>query len=125
LQILNVNPAKNSWGWFEVVGEVQNNGNKPSHYTEVVATFYGSDGKVVYVWFTFTEPDTIQPGMKAPFKISIPSLERSDLITTYSLAVESDEYTSIPEFPWQVIIMGVVLSVTLFMLGRGYRRSHA
>jgi len=121
LQISSVNAAKNTLGWFEVMGEVQNDGSKASHYTKVVATFYGSDGKVVYVWFAYTEPTTVEPGMKAPFKISVLSQERSDLITRYSLAAESSEYTSIPEFPSQILIAVGMLAITAFALR--FRRS--
>jgi hypothetical protein len=45
--VVNVADSKNSLGWFEVVGEIENHATAPSAYTQVTGTFYDADGKVM------------------------------------------------------------------------------
>jgi len=118
LQIINVGTSRNVFQWLEILGEVQNNGDSVSEYTMVIGTFYGSDGKVVYVAFTYTDPSTIQPGAKQAFKLSVTGEDRSNLVANYSLTGESSQYTSIPELPWHsAIISGIALCTTMVFLG--------
>lgn len=48
LVIHNVADSKNSLGWMEVVGEVENQADITSTYTKIVGTFYDESGKVIY-----------------------------------------------------------------------------
>jgi hypothetical protein len=101
---------------------VANIGDSISNDTVVTGTFYGADGKVVYVAFTSPTQPTIQPGTSQPFTLSVVDTTRVSLVNTYSVAAESLQYISVPEFPWQpTIILGVVLFLGLFVL----RRRHA
>jgi hypothetical protein len=108
LAILNTGDSKNSLGELEVVGEVQNQGDTPSTFTKVTGTFYYGP-RVVYVGFTFTSPNTIAPGERHGFKLTVPSDERSGIIDHYALAAEGSEYTSVPETPWPALILVAVL----------------
>lgn len=85
LKIVNTSSSKNSLGWLQIVGEVQNNGDTISEYTKITATFYGSDGRVVDVAFTFTDPTTVQPHSQQSFKLTLLSTTRSNAATTWSL----------------------------------------
>jgi hypothetical protein len=117
---MSVSDSKNSYGWFEIMGEVQNQGEAASKYTKVCGIFYGDDGKVIYVYYTFTSPDEIPPGMTYPFKLSVMDEDRSSKITRYSLIAESEisQYTSVPEWPSPILIAGIVLSLAVVVVRR-------
>lgn len=108
-----VNATKNVFGSLVLTGFVQNNGNTESDYTKVVATFYGADGKVVYVGMTSTDPATIPLANRQPFQITVPGADRSALVTSWSLQVESQQFTSIAEWQTPGIIAGIALCLTV------------
>ena len=123
LEISDLVLLRNSVGWLQVQGVVANVGVSASDNTNVTGTFYGSDGKVVFVTFTTPTSSTIQPGSDQPFTLTIVDSTRSKMVTRYSVAAESNEYTSvltytnIPEFPWQSSIMtGLALASVLIMM---------
>jgi len=120
LAVLNVADSKNSLGWLEVVGEVENRGTAPSEYTQVAGAFYDVDGKVIYVHFTYTDPSEIPPGAKHPFKITLGSDERSSKIIRYAISAESENsgYTSVPETPSPTILMVAAFTVAALVLRR-------
>jgi len=123
LTVVDAADSKNSLGWLEVVGEVENHGGTPSAYTQVTGTFYDADGKVIYAHFTYADPSEIPPGATHPFKITVGSEERSSKITQYALVAESENsgYTSIPETPWPAVMTaaGVTLAVAVLRRKRG------
>jgi hypothetical protein len=125
LAILDAKQSKDSVDRLEVVGEVQNQADTPSMYTRVFGTFYGANGKVVYVASTQTNPSDIAPGMKTGFKLSVPSGERSGEITHYSLLAESEEYTSVPESPLPASLAVIVLLLTTLTMKRTKRNEPA
>jgi len=120
LAVLNLADSKNSLGWLEVVGEVENRGTAPSTYTQVAGTFYDADGKVIYVHFTYTDPSEIPPGAKHPFKITVGSDERTSKIARYIVMAESENsgYTSVPEFAWAPLITAAALTLTVVSIKR-------
>jgi hypothetical protein len=56
---------------YHIVGEVQNNGSETAKFVEVSATSYDSNNKVIGTGSTFTKPENIDPGQKAPFEITV------------------------------------------------------
>jgi hypothetical protein len=56
---------------YHIVGEVQNNGQETAKFVEVSATLYDSNNKVIGTESTFTKPNDIEPGQKAPFEITV------------------------------------------------------
>jgi hypothetical protein len=120
LLILNVADSKNSLGWLEVVGEVENQAATASTYTQVTGTFYDAEGKVVYVHFTYTSPSEIPSGGRYGFKITVGSDERSSKIARYALTAESENsgYTSVPETPWPTVLTAVALTLAAVVLRR-------
>ena len=58
----------NDGNLFHIV-EVQNTGTVSAEYVEIVASFYDGNGQFVGTSFTYTNPTTVSPGMKAPFDI--------------------------------------------------------
>jgi hypothetical protein len=108
-----VNATKNIFGSLVLTGFVQNNGNTESDYTKVVGTFYGADGKIIYVGMTPTDPATIPLANRQPFQITVPGADRSALVTSWTLQVESQQFTSIPEWQTPGILAGIALCLTI------------
>jgi hypothetical protein len=120
LVILNVADSKNSLGWLEIVGEVENQADQVSTYTKIVGTFYDESGKVIYTGFTYTDPSDVPPVPRYPFKMTILSDERTSKVARYSLIAESmnSKYTSVPETPWPGILMAAALTVAVVVVRR-------
>jgi hypothetical protein len=117
LEIENLTSAKNSVGWLQIQGQIANVGNSVSDNTVVAGTFYGSDGRVVYVAFTTLADSVISPGTSQPFTLTVVDSDRSNLVRAFSIAGESVEYTSLPELRWQpTTIAAVVLLLSLLVL---------
>ncbi|MEM2760807.1 MAG: FxLYD domain-containing protein [Nitrososphaerales archaeon] len=92
LQILSHDLFIDNQGYTHVAGEIRNNGMTNSTFTQVVATFYDHEGKVLAETFTITDPDNIQAGEKATFEAMLLQRELTRLISKYSLVAHSDEY---------------------------------
>lgn len=105
LLVTNTTALRNSFGQFEITGEVQNLGDSISQYSKVVGTFYGANGRVVDVQFTYTDPTNIPPNAYEGFKLIVPSAEISNLITAWSVTADSAQYTSVTEFPWPLVLV--------------------
>jgi hypothetical protein len=107
LVVLSVSDSKDALARLEVVGEVQNQGDIPSTYTQIIGTFYDTNGKVVYVGFTYTSPSEIPVGGGCGFKLSVVGTERTYRVARYSVTAESasSRFTSVPETPWPGILM--------------------
>ena len=77
---------------FKVVGDVTNLGPANANSVTVSATFYDLDHKVVDTDYAFTNLETIPPGKKASFEISILS-DNAKNIKSVGLNTRSNEYT--------------------------------
>jgi hypothetical protein len=78
---------------YTVTGEVFNNNTFPFNSVQVSTTLYNSNGQVVGVGSGFTSPSSIQPGLKAPFKINIFDTEIMggvDAVNNFTLQVAGD-----------------------------------
>ncbi|MCB0192458.1 MAG: FxLYD domain-containing protein [Anaerolineae bacterium] len=95
LEILSHQSYIDNLSWHHLVGEVQNNGDVPIEYVEVMAKFYNTEGKIISTKLTFTAPDTIFPGGKAPFDIVTLRKSQWQAIDTYTLEVTGDVATSL------------------------------
>jgi hypothetical protein len=118
LQIQSQSSSTNSLGWYEVVGEVKNNGPKMSSFTEVVGTFYDTAGKVIYVDFTYTSPTDIPSGQTYGFKITVIDEAATAKISHYTLFADSSQYTSVPETPWPIMMLAAALTLAVVALRR-------
>jgi hypothetical protein len=120
LVILNLSNSTDAVGWLEVVGEVENQGDIPSTYTQVTGIFYDANGKVIYVAFTYTDPHEIPVGARHGFKITVVGSERSYRVARYSLTAESENsrFTSVPEWPSPILVAGLVLSLAAIVIRR-------
>lgn len=126
LVILNVSNSTNTMGWVEVVGEVENQGDIPSTYTQVTGTFYDTNGKVVYVAFTYTDPNEIPVGARNGFKMYVVGSERSYRVARYALTSESENsrFTSVPEWSSPMLVAGMAVFIAV-LATRRVRREYA
>lgn len=90
LEVLSHRTYIDELGWHHIVGEVQNNADIPLEYVEVVAKLFDADGEEIGTKLTFTEPDLIYPGGKAPFDLVTIRRSQWKYITDYSLQVKGD-----------------------------------
>lgn len=118
LTILNPSMSVDSLGYVDVVGVVRNNGTLSSTFTKVVGIFFDTQKNLAYVGFTFTSPDTISPGAQYGFKLTVYDKTQGSTIKTASLLTESDQYSSVPEFPWPAIALASALSLGCIAMGR-------
>jgi len=82
-----------------IQGTVANNGDLTANMVRVIATLYDKDGNVVAVSEARTEPDYLRANDESFFVIPILEKTQIDKIVDYSLIAESEEYTTVPEFP--------------------------
>lgn len=90
LEILSHQSYVDGLGWHHIVGEVQNSGSIPLEFVEVIARLYDEDEKLVSTKITFTAPDVIYPGGKAPFDIITLRQSQWSRMTHYELQVKGD-----------------------------------
>jgi hypothetical protein len=65
-------PSTDELGDYIYPGEVHNGNAYPVEFTEVIGVEYGPRGNVLHTTFTFTNPDKIAAGAKAPFELDFP-----------------------------------------------------
>jgi len=93
IQILSHTSYMDSFGYYHIVGEVQNVGDVAVKYVKIVVTFYDSNHIVIATDFTYSELDVILPGRKSPFDIlftetsQIPRIDHYSLTVTFSTTV--------------------------------------
>lgn len=90
VSILSNSSYTDSAGILHVVGEVYNDmAPNAARDVQAIATFYDSAGKVVGTNSSFTNPQDIVSGEKAPFDISLASASITlDKIDHYNLKVD-------------------------------------
>lgn len=113
LQITSNSSHIDDIGDLHVVGNIQNTGTAASSNTEVFATFYDSNGRVVDTGITYANPDTIVSGGSSPFDILCTDSTQIPLITSYSLTAQSSDYALIPEFSSWILLSFFVIAMLL------------
>ena len=110
LQIASDNSSVDvGFSLFEILGEVENTGDSTATYVMVFATCYDEAGNVIQVGGDYTEPVNVGVNQKSSFTLWIDH-ENPDLINSYTLTAESENYALIPEFNSFVL---TILAVTL------------
>ena len=106
-------------GTFEILGEIENTGDSTATYVTVFVTCYDESGNVIQVGGAYTNPVDIGVNQKGPFRIWV-DYENTDLINSYILTVESENYAMIPEFnSYFLTILAVsLISISLFVYKR-------
>lgn len=81
------------YGYYRVVGEVENIGDKNIRYLLVNATFYNAGGIVIATRSSYAMLDVLSIGRKAPFEIVLPNKTTSASVDRYNLSVSWEEYS--------------------------------
>ncbi len=82
-----------------IQGTVVNNGDATANMVKVTATLYDRHGNVIAVSQDRTEPDYLRASGESFFIVTIQDKLQADKIVDYSVVAESEEYTTVPEFP--------------------------
>ena len=91
----------NEYGWYDIVGEITNTGNRDTSLVEVIATFYDETGQLIESEFTFLT-SAVPAGNSAPFKLTEFNGDRANDAESVKLTVESSDYVMIdPELEQQ------------------------
>jgi hypothetical protein len=110
LEILSSNAKHDMLDNFFISGTIINHDQRTANTIVVIATIYDKDGRVLATGKTYTEPEYLKGGGITPFLVSIPDKSQSQKAADYSLTVESEEYTAVPEFP---LGSGIILSLSV------------
>jgi len=85
-----------SFGYYHVVGEVQNVGDQAVNFAIVEVTFYNSSDDVIGTRFDLTMLYVLLAGRKSPFKIDLLDVAQSANVYRYSLDLTFSAASSIP-----------------------------
>jgi len=111
-QVIEITSSELRYAQFDnivIKGTVANNGDITANMVKVIGTLYDRDGNVVAVSQIIMEPDYIRANDESFFLITVPGGTQMDIVD-YSLIAESEEYTTVPEFP---LGSGVLLIASL------------
>jgi hypothetical protein len=70
LTVLEGVPYTDGFGDRHYVGEIENSSAHAIEFTEAIVTLVDAGGTVLNTDFTFTNPDTLAPGAKAPYDVT-------------------------------------------------------
>jgi hypothetical protein len=110
LEILSSNIKRDMLDNFIISGTITNHDQRTANTIVIIATLYDKEGKVVATSKSYTEPEYLKAGGITPFLIYVPDKSQSQKAVDYSLMVESEEYTAVPEFP---LGSGIILSLSV------------
>lgn len=88
LQILNHSHNIDSSGYYQILGEVKNNGDEVANSTKLVATYYNSDGIVIAAESRATNPWELSIGQTVSFEITLYENSLSTKIDNYVLQAQ-------------------------------------
>ena len=87
--ILSNSGSPGSFGNYEIIGEIRNNGEVPANYVEISAAVFDSAGTILGVGFGYADVDLIEPQGTSSFSLSIPYLAEGE-VASYQLWVEAN-----------------------------------
>jgi hypothetical protein len=114
-RIKGVNTYRDNW--YFVQGEIENTGWLTAAWVKLVATFYNSQGTVIFSDFTYADIDPLAPGRSSPFELN--TYPREINPASYDIQVESAEYLSLSYLECDVnqdqVVMGTELVVSGYL----------
>jgi hypothetical protein len=84
-------------GYYNIVGEVENQGDLYLADIKIIATFYDENNTVVGKNYDFVKLDVLPPGRRAPFWLRINDVNQSGKVRRYSLDSTYNITTAIPQ----------------------------
>ena len=115
IDITKSNFSRDNFDNLLITGTVANRGEITANTVVVVATLYDKNGNVAAVSKTHVEPDYLRANDESFFFVPVPDKKQSISIVDYSLAAESEEYTSVPEFPFGSMLL-LTTSVSAYVV---------
>lgn len=115
IDITKSNFSRDNFDNLLITGTVANRGEITANTVVVVATLYDKNGNVAAVSKTHVEPDYLRANDESFFFVPVPDKMQSSYIVDYSLAAESEEYTSVPEFPFGSMLL-LTTSVSAYVV---------
>jgi hypothetical protein len=97
LQVNYGNVRVDSPDTFTFVGEVTNQGNRPTDLVRVSASFYDANNQLVDVENVYAQPSILQPGQSASFEITASKLSNPSIaqIGSAAINVQSSQFSSV------------------------------
>ena len=92
LVVLSSSDHIDGYGYKHVTGQIQNQGTTNANFTEAIATFYDSTGKVVGTDWDYTEPLHLTPNQISTFDIELIYTQQVMKVASFSLTAESSAY---------------------------------
>jgi hypothetical protein len=84
-------------GYYNIVGEVENEGDLYLAYIKLIATFYDENDTVVRTDYNFAMLDVLPPGRRAPFRLSSNDVNQSGEVRRYALNCTYQIASAIPQ----------------------------
>jgi hypothetical protein len=104
VEVLSSTGYLDSSGYYLIVGEVQNKGDRAVNFVRVKATYHDSQGFTIDSRFDLTILYTILPGRKSPFTISLLDTSESAVVSSYILGVT---YLQTNDLPLKLEILSI------------------
>lgn len=118
LRILSNTSYADSAGILYVDGSVTNVGTGVAANVKIIATFYDSDGNVVWVNEAYSEPHDVLSGAYASFEVLVPDYSVVPLVASYVLTPESFQQPIVPEssyFPVLPLAIAVTIIIAVLL----------
>lgn len=90
LSIFNENAYTTQFGWYEIIGFVQNDDTVQVTSTEIIATVYSDDGTPLDCSSRFANTSTLNPGENSSFKITMTGRDDYYDVADYSLQTDGN-----------------------------------
>lgn len=96
LVVLSHSSYVDNFGYFHLVGEVENVGSQNTELNKVTVTFFDNEGNAVVTATNYTYLDILKPGQKSPFEIilSAPPPVANYKLESIWQVTESNAYTA-------------------------------
>jgi hypothetical protein len=107
-----------SSGFLYVTGNITNLGPGTATHARVIATFYDSEGYVVWVDEAYSQPHDIMPAGNASFTLVLPDNTVVPSAVGYGLTAESDQYAMIPEYQCLFILPLLIVTTAALAVWR-------
>lgn len=88
LSIYNENAYITQFGWYEIIGFVQNNDSVRVTSTEIIGAVYSADGTPLDCVSRFANTSTLNPGESSSFKITMTGRDNYNNVADYRLQTD-------------------------------------
>lgn len=115
LKIISNSSKLDLLGVYYIAGRVMNEGSQDTTNSMIIATLYDKDGRVIVVGRAQTEPVNISSHTVAAFDLPVTEQLQTYKVKSYSLAADSDQYVTVPEFSHLTATVLLVLMFTIII----------